>query len=194
MNMGAQLNWTLFDGFHMFVNKKMLGLLEDLGQNGSRIVIEGTVTDITLTWYGIIQLRKLVRVAQDAVDLSIQRKKIAEAKVTLGAGSQLMLLQSTVDLNADSTRLIQQLVSLENTRVDMNRLLARDVATPFEIDDTISIDKPRPYDTLLQKALARNAELIAARLNQSLSRLSVKQAQSDRYPQLNVNAGYNYNT
>jgi outer membrane protein TolC len=194
LNIGAQLNWTLFDGLNMFVNKKMLNVLEELGQNGARIVVEGTVADITLTYYGIIQLRKLVRVAQDAVDLSMQRKRIAEAKLSLGAGSQLMLLQSTVDLNADSTRLIQQLVSLVNTRADLNRLLARDVATPFEIDDTITIDQPRPYDTILWKALAQNAQLITARLNQDLARLGVRQAQSDRYPQLGVNAGYNYST
>ncbi|MEI7982082.1 MAG: TolC family protein, partial [Bacteroidota bacterium] len=194
LNIGAQLNWTLFDGLNMFVTKKMLGVLEDLGQNGTRIVVEGTVADITMTYYGIVQLGKLVRVAQDAVDLSMQRKRIAEAKLSLGAGSQLMLLQSSVDLNADSTRLIQQSVLLLNTRVDLNRLLARDVTAPFEILDTITISPPQPYDTILRKALSQNAQLMAARLNQDLTRLGVRQAQSDRYPQLGIIAGYSYST
>jgi outer membrane protein TolC len=194
LNTGAQLNWTLFDGLNMFVNRKMLGVLEDLGQNGTRIVVEGTVSDISLTYYGIIQMKKLVRVAQDAVDLSMQRKRIAAAKVSLGAGSQLMLLQSTVDLNADSTRLIRQMVILAGTRADLNQLLCRDPSMPFDIYDSIQLSVPKPYDTLLAVAMRQNSMLTAARLNQDLTRLGVRQAQSDRYPQINFNAGYSYGT
>jgi outer membrane protein TolC len=194
LNTGAQLNWTLFDGLNMFVSKKMLTVLEDLGENGTRIVVEGTISDISLSYYSIIQLRKLVKVAQDAVDLSMQRKRIAGAKVSLGAGSQLMLLQSTVDLNADSTRLIRQLVMLANARADFNQLLCRNPLTLFEIRDSIQLSVPRPYDSLLNEALMQNSILTAARLNQDLARLGVRQAQSDRYPQLNFTAGYNYNT
>lgn len=194
LNIGAQLNWTLFDGLNMFVSKQMLDVMENLGQNGTRIVVEGTISDITLTFYGIIQLKKLVKVAQDAVDLSIQRKRIAAAKVSLGSGSQLMLLQSTVDLNADSTRLIEQLVALANAKVNFNRLLSRNVAIDFDINDTIRITRPLPYDSILRKALVQNAQLTAARLNQDLTRMGVKQAQSERYPTLSFNAGYSYNT
>lgn len=194
LNIGAQLNWTLFDGLNMFVSKQMLDVMENLGQNGTRIVVEGTISDITLTFYGIIQLKKLVKVARDAVDLSIQRKRIAAAKVSLGSGSQLMLLQSTVDLNADSTRLIEQLVALANAKVNFNRLLSRNVAIDFDINDTIRITRPLPYDSILRKALVQNAQLTAARLNQDLTRMGVKQAQSERYPTLSFNAGYSYNT
>ncbi len=194
LNTGAQLNWTVFDGLNMFVSHKMLGVLEDLGENGTRIVLEGTVSDITLSWYSIIQMKKLVKVAQDAVHLSMQRKRIAAAKVSLGAGSQLMMLQSTVDLNADSTRLIRQLVMLANARADFNHLLCRNPVTPFEIHDSIQLSSPRPYDTLLSEALRQNSRLTAARLNQDLARLGVRQAQSDRYPQVNLTAGYTYGT
>jgi outer membrane protein len=189
---GVQLDWTLFDGMNMFVSKKMLGVMEDLGENGSRIVIEEIVSQIILTYYGIIQLEKLVRVAQDAVDLSLQRKRIAEAKLSLGSGSKLMLLQSTVDLNADSTRLIEQLTALANTKADLNRLLAQEVTTSLIISDTIPLNHPFNYDSLVNKALNQNSSLIAARLNQEMARLGVKEAQSDRYPTIGFNAGYNY--
>ncbi len=194
LNIGVQMNWTVFDGLNMFVSRKMLGILEDLGENGTRIVVEGTVSDISLTFYSIIQLKKLVRVAQDAVDLSMQRKRIAAAKVTLGAGSQLMLLQSTVDLNADSTRLIRQLVLLANARAVFNQLLSRVPSTAFDIHDPIELGAPGPYDSLLSGALKQNTLLTAARLNQYLARLGVKQSQSDRYPRVNLTAGYSYGT
>jgi len=194
LNAGVQMNWTLFDGMNMFINRKMLGVLEDLGENGSRIVVEGTVSDISLSYYSIIQMYKLVKVAQDAVDLSMQRKRIAGAKVSIGSGSQLMLLQSTVDLNADSTRLIRQLVMLTNSKADFNQLLCRDPATPLKILDSIRLSEPGPYDSLLTDAMKENSVLTMARLNQDIARLGVRQAQSDRYPQLDMTAGYGYNT
>ena len=193
-NAGLQLNWTLFDGMNMFVSYKMLGILEDLGENGTRIVVEGTVYDISLTYYSIIQLRKLVRVALDAVDLSMQRKRIAAAKVSLGSGSQLMLLQSTVDLNADSTSLIRTMVQLSAARADLNQLMGFDPVMPFEVADSIALGVPGSYDSLLHQALLQNSQLIAARLNQDLARYGVREAQSERYPQLDLNAGYTYGT
>jgi len=192
-NAGVTLNWTLFDGLNMFVNKKMQGILEDLGENGTRLVMEGTVADITMTYYAIVQREKMITVLQEAVDLSSQRKWIAEAKLAIGAGSQLMLLQSTVDLHADSTRLIQQRALLANTCVDFNRLLGLDVTTFLLIDDTIVLSDPGTYDTLVKKALAANTGLTEARLQQGLSRQEVKSAQSDRYPTFLFSAEYNVN-
>jgi outer membrane protein len=190
----VQLNWTVFDGMNMFASKKMLGTLEDLGENGTRIVMEGAVADISMAYYSIIQLKKLLKVAQDAVDLSVQRKRIAAAKVSLGSGSQLMLLQSTVDLNEDSTRLLRQSAMEKYARADLNQLLGRDPSTPFQIFDSIQLNKPRPYDSLLSETMKQNLTLTAARLNQVLGKLGVQQAQSDRYPEVNVTAGYSYGT
>jgi outer membrane protein len=191
-NAGVQLNWTLFDGMNMFVSKKMLATMDELGANGTRIVVEGIISDIILTYYGIVQLGKLVQVSQDAVDLSMQRKRIALAKLSLGSGSQLMLLQSTVDLNADSTSLIREINLLANAKANFNRLLAREVTDPVIIRDTIILDSVFQYDSLLKKALTENPSLIAARLNYDIARLGVREAQSNLYPKIDFNANYGY--
>jgi len=193
-NAGLELNWTIFDGLRMFANKKMLNIMEDLGENGTRIMVEGTVSDIILTYSGIIQLRKMVLVMQDAVDLSLQRKRIAEAKLTFGAGSELMLLQSTVDLNADSTQLITQETSFKNTLVDLNRILATDISKTYLFTDSIQLTDTLLFKTCLANALRQNSMLISARLNQSLLRQEVMVTQSDRYPRIDLTGGYSYST
>jgi outer membrane protein TolC len=151
------------------------------------------VSQIILNYYGVIQLKKMVTVLGTAMDLSMQRKEIAEAKFSLGSGSRLMLLQSTVDLNADSNSLIQEKTILENTKAGLNRLLARDPSTPFEINDSIVLAESLPYDHLVKEALNQNSQLIAARFNEDLSRLGIKESQSDRYPKLGFQAAYNFN-
>jgi outer membrane protein len=49
------------------------------------------------------------------------------------------------------------------------------------------------FDSLLVKSKAQNSDLIIAHNNVALNSLAVKDAQSLRYPKLNLNAGYNYN-
>jgi len=191
-NAGVQLSWTLFDGFSMFAGKNMLNILEDMGETEARIAIENTLSSIILSYYGIIQQQKLIQVLEDAAALSLERKKIMEAKIGLGAGSELMLLQSTVDLNADSINLIREKASMLQTMADLNRLLARDPEIRFILADSISLSDALSYESLVTKSRAQNNNLLIARGNISLNTLALKDAQSQRYPKLNLNAGYNY--
>jgi outer membrane protein TolC len=192
LNAGLQLNWTLFDGLNMFVNRQTLDMMQQLGENQSRVAVEEVVSQIAQQYFNIIQLKKVVEVSRDAVSLSVQRKKIAEAQIKLGSGSLQQLLQSTVDLNADSTQLLLQITVLQNAKTDMNYLLARDAATPFDISDTIRLMQLSGYGEFVDKAMQQNTDLLAAKMDQRLSELNVKSVQSGRYPQLNLLSGYNF--
>jgi outer membrane protein TolC len=193
LNTGVQLNWTLFDGFSMFVNKNSLGVLERMGETEARLTLENTVSAIILNYYGIVQQQKLVQVLEDAAALSRERKAIMEARMSLGAGSELTVLQSTVDLNADSISLLREMSALQQSRADFNRLLARDPQTDFILTDSIVLGDPLDYESLLQNARSQNTELQLARYSLDLDQLNLKNLQSQRYPTLNFNAAYNYN-
>jgi outer membrane protein len=192
LNAGVQLTWTLFDGMSMFVNKDMLNEWEDMGQIEARMTIEATVSNIILAYYGIIQQERLVLVMQDAANLSLERKKIMEARVSIGSGSGMALLQSTVDLNTDSINLIQAQASVQQSRAEFNHLLALGPDIPFNLDDSIVLNHSLSYDSLLASARSQNNEILIARNNLDLSTLTLKSEQSYRYPKLNFNAGYNY--
>lgn len=192
-NAGVQLTWTLFDGFSMFASKNMLEIIEEMGETNARIAIENTVSAIILNYYGIIQQQKLIQVLEDAAALSMERKKIMEAKISLGAGSELQLLQSTVDLNADSINLISETASMQKTMADLNQLLARNPEISFILTDSISLENKLYYDSLLVKTREQNNALLIARNNVSLNTYAIRDVQSQRYPKLNLNAGYNYN-
>ena len=192
-NANVALNWTLFDGFSMFAGKKTLDVLEEMGETWTRIAIENTVRDIILNYYGVVQQEKLIIVLEDAVALSLQRLKIAEAKHFIGKESRLTLLQSTVDLNADSARLIGQRSAVRNTRAELNRLLARDIETNFMVTDTIFSISSLAYDSLIDEATSQNSDILVARYEQRLAELSLRDMNSARYPRLNLTSSYGYN-
>lgn len=193
MNAGVQLTWTLFDGLSMFASKDMLEILEGSGKTEVRIAMENTVSAIVLTYFGVIQQQKLIVVMQDALNLSKERRDITRAKIDLGAGSEMQLLQATVDMNTDSINLIREMSTLKQTRADLNRLMALDPASSFILTDSITLNRPLSYDQLLATALIQNNELLITRNNLNISTLELKDARSQRYPRLNFNAGYSYN-
>lgn len=193
MNAGVQLTWTLFDGLSMFASKDMLEILEGSGRTEVRIAIENTVSAVVLTYFGVIQQQKLIAVMQDALNLSKERRDITRAKIGLGAGSEMQLLQATVDMNTDSINLIREISALKQTRADLNRLMALDPDSSFIFTDSINLNGPLPFDQLLATALQQNNDLLIARNNLNISTLELKDARSQRYPRLNFNAGYSYN-
>jgi outer membrane protein TolC len=194
LNTGMQVNWTIFDGFRMFVNREMLQTLEELGENGTRMVMEEFVANVSTLYYGIVQTKKLVRVSKEAVELSNKRLMIAEAKLSIGSGSQLMQMQSTVDRNTDSTRVLQQLSSLAGLKADFNRLIGRDPLVAFDVEDTIMMRGIPAADTLFLLAERQNATLAAARLRTRLSQAGIRDAESLRYPRINLTGAYGYSS
>lgn len=189
---GVGINWTLFDGFGMFTNKAQLAELEKLGEVQARMMIENTVAAVILNYYAIVQFEQMKVVLQQAIELSMERKRIAEMKLRLGSGSELDLMQTIVDMHADSSQLIQLENQIRSLHIDLNKLMVRDVATAFNVSARIPYSDTLKYSPMLTKALAQNPELMAARLNTRLSELDIRQARAPLYPSLDVFAGYNY--
>jgi outer membrane protein len=190
---GIELSWTLFDGMKMFANKMAFQELENLGETQVRLSIENTVSSIILTYFGIVQQKKLIQVQQDAVGLSMERKIVAAAKISIGSGSKMMLLQSSVDLNADSAALIHEVAQLKSLKADLNRTLGRYPETGFLVWDMLEINDSLDYKDLLSNLESQNTDIMIARSNQRITALALSSSRSDRFPKLDLDAAYNFN-
>ncbi|MFL5731128.1 MAG: TolC family protein [Cytophagaceae bacterium] len=191
-NANALVNWTVFDGFNMFINKNRLEELERAGEWQARMNIENTVSQIITTYYVIVQQQKMLSVIKSAIDLSSQRLKLTQQMKEIGTGSEQAILQAMVDVNADSSAYIQQIFAIQNSKADLNRLLARDVNTAFEVKDNITITTGMNYADLVGKMDKENAQLLVARANMNIAEYAIHSYQSQYYPTVNLFGGYNY--
>jgi len=189
---GAVLAWTLFDGFDMFIQKNRLTELENMSDIQLQSVVENTVADVIQAYYAITTQQKLVEVYQEAMVITSERKRIAKAGVTFGSNSELSFLQASVDYNADSSAYIQQVKMLQNNKVELNRLLCRDLFEPFEVTNDIPVEPGLLFDKLWLQVKEQNPEIRMARTNLSIVMLDRKSANSTLYPRLNFTTGYNY--
>ncbi|MEX2601556.1 MAG: TolC family protein, partial [Balneolaceae bacterium] len=124
-NAGVSLNWTLFDGFQMFIAHEQLGELEELGSMELRLQMEETVSLIITSYLSITRISGQLRVFEDAVAVSRERIEIAETKRDLGSGSEYELLQARNDLNADRAAVLRERNRLEDAKILLNEILGR---------------------------------------------------------------------
>ncbi len=193
INTGVQLNWTIFDGFNMFIQRKKLEELEAMGGTQLRSVIENTIAQVIIAYYEIAAQNMLTDVYAEAVQLSSERKRFARAMIDIGSGSELSYLQSAVDLNSDSAIYMQQLVILENSKAELNRLLCRDLHTTFEVFSEIPLNDNLLYEQLWTLIQEQNPDLRRARSNLLITSLDTRSYKSLMYPRINLNTGYSFN-
>lgn len=188
----VMLNWTLFDGFNMFVSKKRLAEFVNMNEIKNRMTVENTLTNVILTYYKLILEKKTLGVINDALKFSMERKKLSESKLNLGSGSKLTLNQSEVDLNADSLTYLNQLLLMRNTKAELNNLLARDITSDFDIPAEIPVNYGLAYPDLFKKMMDENPELQSARLNMRLADINLSAAKASYYPVISAFGGYTF--
>lgn len=192
INAAVSLNWTVFDGFNHFASYKQLRTQKDIGDINSKITVENTVADIIDAYNNIIQQQQLLTALKDAILISKERNAIAESKYKIGAGSRLEWNRAKVDLIADSSAYLRQEVLWENSKIELNRILARGSKVQFSIADSIHINGGLVYEDLQQTAQEQNNLLNLAQKNIRLARLRLSEVRSEWLPAITLNVGYDY--
>ncbi len=192
LNAQVQLNWTLFDGLSMFATKDRLEALERIGESQLRQALESTAYTVLTTYFQLVQLEKAVAVQQESMQTSRERLQIVSTGERVGASSGLDLVQSRLDLSADSAQMLALLQQLAMGRTALNTLLARDPATGFSVDSVIPATEALDLGTLRQAATSANTTLQLAREEHIATDLSVKMLRGTLLPSLDGFANYGW--
>ncbi len=190
-NANIQANWTVFNGMQMFINKDRLDALQNIGMLQLQFQIETITAQIMAQYFDIEQQEKRIDIIKEAINISKERIQLAKVRESLGSGSGLAIIQAEVDINADSSLLIQQQLVLKNMKVGLNELLVRSPDTDFKTQPSPDF-KPLSLEELLSSTMTRNKLLEIAEKNIALANLNIKQREANKYPTLDINAGYNF--
>ena len=194
LDVGVDLNWTLFDGFSVWTNYKQLKLMKEQGELDTRITIENYVASLVQEYYNFIQQSVRLKNYHKNMELSRERFRNAEINYGIGSSSQIDYLQAMVDFNADSTQYMKQLEYVNTSRIRMNELLnSGDVSRAILLSDTtIDVNSGLRYEELWRSTLATNASLLMAHTNTEIARADYKKVMSRDYPYVRLNVGYGY--
>src|SRR5690606_13218979 len=122
--------------------------------------------------------------------LSTYRYETANSRYQIGRASKLEVLAAKVDLNSDTTRLLSQENLIQNSKIRINELLARDPQIDFIITDSIFVNAGLQRDDLLETAKANNPEIKIALINMHLAELQLREIKGARYPVVVARTAY----
>ena len=189
---GANLGWTIFDGFGMFARYDQLKELEKLGDAELKLTILTKVGQVMETYFDLVQQQQQLTALDSSIVISRQRVELAQNRYTIGKAAKLEVLNAQVDLNTDQSNLLRQRELYQNTKTRLNEILARDVSTDFVVVNEIAVDSTLLLPDLTELAEKQNPALTAQLINKRVAELNLKQVRANRYPTIGVNTGYNW--
>ncbi|HEX2534766.1 MAG TPA: TolC family protein, partial [Chitinophagaceae bacterium] len=69
----VNLNWTLFDGLRMFITRRRLGELVELGELQIKNQVVTTVSDVMRTYFDMVRQEQQLRATEEQIQLSEER-------------------------------------------------------------------------------------------------------------------------
>src|SRR5215212_2111318 len=121
INSQLALNWTIFDGFKMFVTRDKLNQILELGELEIRNQVVNTVADVINNYYDIVRQKQQLNAIQEQMAIDSERVRLAQYRLDIGVGTKPDLLQSKIDLNAQKAAQLQQQALIEQLKEQLNQ-------------------------------------------------------------------------
>jgi outer membrane protein TolC len=192
-NTEVALNWTLFDGFRMFIDRRKFNDLALLGNYEAKNRIEGSVVAISIAYFNLVRQEQLLQVARETRDISETRLGRERVRKQLGGSSSTDFLNAQVAFNSDQSALLNQKLQVTIARQQLNVLLGQDPDMEFSVSNKIDVPELTLSDSeVLNMALERNSGLKTAEFDRKIADGDVRSAHSAFLPRLNAFANYGY--
>lgn len=192
LSYGVGLDWTIFDGMRMFARLDQLKELQKLGEAQLKLTVITRISDVNAAYYNLVQQQQQLAALDTTIVISNQRLTLAQNRFTIGKASKLEVLNAQVDLNTDQVVLLRQKELYANSKILLNQLMARDVATDFKVINELKVDTLLVLLELKALAEKQNPQLEAQIISKRVAELELKQIKAARYPTVRVNTAYNF--
>jgi len=189
-----RVNWTLFNGFAVRINKSRFGLLESLSEGNSVMVIENTIQAIILGYYKIVLEKERLSVMKEVMDLSKDRYDYIQNRKDLGAGTTYELLQAKNAWLTDKSNFLNQQMIYRSAMRELGYLLGQKNVNEYTPADTLApVLNNYTLSDLKNKMESNNTTLKNQYLNLALLEKNIDYEKSGRFPALTFSGGSNYN-
>ena len=187
---GASVNWTLFDGFIVKINKQRYEELEELSENNTAIVVESSIQAVILAYYSVLLEKEKLQVFEEVMSLSEDRFRQAEDRKEFGTYVTYDVLQAQNAYLSDRSGYLTQEVAWKNAMRDLNYLMAEENNIFYNLTDSF---KAAPVDYSLQELRAQlfenNKVLQNQYVNQRLLENAYAAAKNAFYPTFDFRGG-----
>lgn len=193
----ANLNWTLFNGGRIEMNKERLATLATLSAGQLQVQVENTLADVLDAYYNAVVQQEQIGVRQRVLNLSRDRIRYQQVRAEFGQGGTFDELQARDAYLSDSSNLVVQQLNYDLAARNLLQVMGEDdlnqaltLTSPL---DEVADDYNR--EALESQLLTQNSQLKTLRINQTLADINTRLIEAEKKPTvaLTAGAGYDYN-
>lgn len=193
-NLNGQLDvqFVLFDGFAVKINKQRLNQLEQLSYGNSAFVMETTLQSIILGYYQALLEKERLHILENNMTFSKERYDYVKLRKELGGAIPFDVLQEQNNYLTDSANVLLQGIVYKNSLRKLNLLLNEDLQANYELVDSLEYQHEiYDYENLRAKMVSSNTNLKNQFMNQEILRSNTKLQQANMSPTIAINFGGN---
>ncbi|TNE73902.1 TolC family protein [bacterium] len=191
-NASANLNWTLFDGFRMFIQYDRLKTMKEAEKQALYAQINTTLSQVSITYNQINRIKESLDLLAETIAISRERLQLEQNKLIIGTGSELEVYQAKTDLNADTSAYMRQVIQYQTVKNQLVEQLALTPGVDFEVSDYWKDPVLPELAELADVARNQNPDVKRQTLLHKDQQLALKSVKAEYYPELDFNLGYTY--
>jgi outer membrane protein len=190
---GFNLSQMIYDFGKTPTQVKIQNLNLDSSRSDLKNTIDQTILAVKQAYYGVVQAKYNVLVAEDTVKQTTQHLEQAKGFYEVGTKPKFDMTKAEVDLSNAKLNLIRNTNAFRISLVTLNNVMGIPNAPEYSIDETMSFSK---YEMTLEDALAKAYEnrpdLKSIVSKRQATESSVDLAKTGYYPVLSGSAAYSW--
>ena len=189
---GASVNWTIFDGFAVRINKTRLEELENLSESNTALLVEGTIQSVILAYYDALLQKEKMATVEVVMELSNDRYEQVEQRKEYGSAVTYDVLQAQNAYLEDRAAYLLQQVAYKNAKRNLAYLMAEKENIDYELTEAFEpVLKDYTLASLETQMMANNKSLQSQFINLRLLDNAIAVAKSDYSPSVSFSGGIN---
>ena len=188
---GADVAWTLFDGFSIKTTKAQLENSLFLSKGKEMVQIETTIESIINSYYYVLLQQKMLEISKTILDISADRFSQQKTSREIGASGNYEYILAETDYLNDKSSFMNQEIVYRNAVRSLNILLVAPLDTTWMLVNNFESPKENyQLSTMIDKMLENNTNIKNQYLNTITKELEIKKMRSELYPSIGINASF----
>jgi len=192
INPTLSANWNIFSGFAVRISKERLEQLETQSANNAMAVIENTIQDVLKAYYTAQLQSDRKELFQSVLDLSRDKMNYYELKEKYSSANTLELMQFKNQYLTDSTNLLMQEISFDNSIRNLLLLMNDSTIAKKGLNLTDKMDVnviDVDFSSAKEEMLSNNQNLKNQYISLELQKTNTSFQKSFLYPTLSFQIG-----
>jgi len=187
-----QVSVPIFDGFRGKYRFKQLENAHRMSELQLAGVVEQTIAQTVSAYLQIARLQTRLRILEDNLAISDDRAERVRVDASFGASNSVRALQAEVDFKTDSANFRTTLLDYENSRRDLNLLMAVSPDQEYLVEEQVVLSSTLDYDQLRNDMKANNKQLLLSQRSVDHAVYEARISQGTYYPTVRGYANMTY--